>query len=199
MPGSGYFYDETNRNKLIVLYFIKSLNIELTRSQIADFSVAHDLIPYFDLQTTVGELEESGLLACVPKAFGQAFMLTPQGRDIIEMFQERIPQSQRDTLDRYADECREQLRLDTQYSATGRELYKGGYGVTLKAMDSSRTLLGIEFMLPDSKSANKAIARWRASSADIYRYLVQVLVEDAPGTKKEQQKEETGAVDEKEK
>ena len=87
MPGSGYFYDETNRNKLIVLYFIKSLNIELTRSQIADFSVAHDLIPYFDLQTTVGELEESGLLACVPKAFGQAFMLTPQGRDIIEMFQ----------------------------------------------------------------------------------------------------------------
>ena len=117
MPGSGYFYDETNRNKLIVLYFIKSLNIELTRSQIADFSVAHDLIPYFDLQTTVGELEESGLLACVPKAFGQAFMLTPQGRDIIEMFQERIPQSQRDTLDRYADECREQLRLDTQYSA----------------------------------------------------------------------------------
>ena len=45
MPGSGYFYDETNRNKLIVLYFIKSLNIELTRSQIADFSVAHDLIP----------------------------------------------------------------------------------------------------------------------------------------------------------
>ena len=189
MPGSGYFYDETNRNKLIVLYFIKSLNIELTRSQIADFSVAHDLIPYFDLQTTVGELEESGLLACVPKAFGQAFMLTPQGRDIIE----------RDTLDRYADECREQLRLDTQYSATGRELYKGGYGVTLKAMDSSRTLLGIEIMLPDSKSANKAIARWRASSADIYRYLVKVLVEDAPGTKKEQQKEETGAVDEKEK
>ena len=115
------------------------------------------------------------------------------------MFQERIPQSQRDTLDRYADECREQLRLDTQYSATGRELYKGGYGVTLKAMDSSRTLLGIEIMLPDSKSANKAIARWRASSADIYRYLVKVLVEDAPGTKKEQQKEETGAVDEKEK
>ena len=65
-----------------------------------------------------------------------------------------------------------------------RELYKGGYGVTLKAMDSSRTLLGIEIMLPDSKSANKAIARWRASSADIYRYLVKVLVEDAPDVKK---------------
>ena len=197
MPGSGYFYDETNRNKLIVLYFIKSLNIELTRSQIADFSVAHDLIPYFALQPTVGELEESGLLACVPKAFGQAFMLTPQGRDIIEMFQERIPQSQRDTLDRYADECREQLRLDTQYSATGRELYKGGYGVTLKAMDSSRTLLGIEIMLPDSKSANKAIARWRASSADIYRYLVKVLVEDAPDVKKENKGETEATHEEK--
>ena len=125
-------------------------------------------------------------------------MLTPQGRDIIEMFQERIPQSQRDTLDRYADECREQLRLDTQYSATGRELYKGGYGVTLKAMDSSRTLLGIEIMLPDSKSANKAIARWRANSADIYRYLVKVLVEDAPDVKKEN-KEEAEAAHEEEK
>ena len=37
MPGSGYFYDETNRNKLIVLYFIKSLNIELTRSPDSGF------------------------------------------------------------------------------------------------------------------------------------------------------------------
>ena len=45
-------------------------------------------------------------------------------------------------------------------------------------------ILGIEIMLPDSKSANKAIARWRASSADIYRYLVKVLVEDAPDVKK---------------
>ena len=113
------------------------------------------------------------------------------------MFQERIPQSQRDTLDRYADECREQLRLDTQYSATGRELYKGGYGVTLKAMDSSRTLLGIEIMLPDSKSANKAIARWRASSADIYRYLVKVLVEDAPDVKKENKGETEATHEEK--
>ena len=50
-----------------------------------------------------------------------------------------------------------------------------------------------------SLAINSRLRRWRASSADIYRYLVKVLVEDAPGTKKEQQKEETGAVDEKEK
>ncbi len=174
----GFFYDETNRDKLIALYCIKSLDIEMTRDQIADFCVEHDLIPYFDLQTTIGELEESGLLAAVPKAFGQAYMLTTEGEQVLEMFQERIPQSRRDMLDSFANQSRDKILLDTQYSATAREACDGGYTVTLKAMESNRNVLAIEILMPDTQTANSAIRLWRESSVDIYKYLMNTLTEE---------------------
>ena len=183
----GFFYDETNRDKLIVLYCIKSLNIEMTRDQFADFCVEYDLIPYFDLQTTIGELEESGLLAAVPKAFGQAYMLTAEGEQVLEMFQERIPQSRRDMLDFCANRSRDKILLDTQYSAKAKEACDGGYTVTLKSMESNRNVLAIEILMPDTATANSAIRRWRESSVDIYKYLMNTLTAPRPDGQKDQQ------------
>ena len=171
----GFFYDETNKNKLIVLYCVKSLDIEMTRDQLADFCVEHDLVPYFDLQTTVGELEESGLLAAVPKAFGQAYMLTTEGNQVLELFQERIPESQRMLLEYCANKSRDKILLDTQYSARAKEACDGGYTVTLKSMESNRNVLAVEILMPDTKTANSAIRRWRECSVDIYKYIMNVL------------------------
>lgn len=176
----GFFYDETTRDKLILLYCIKSLDIELTRDQLADFCVEYDLIPYFDLQTAIGELEENGLVAAVPKAFGQAYMLTTEGEQTLEMFQERIPQSRRDLLDLFANRSRDKILLDTQFSATAKEAYDGGYAVTLKSMESNRNVLAIEILMPDTKTANSAIRRWRESSVEIYKFLMNILTADKP-------------------
>lgn len=187
---SGFFYDETNRDKLIVLYCIKSLDIELTRDQFADFCVEYDLIPYFDLQTTIGELEECGLLAAVPKAFGQAYMLTTEGQQVLDMFQERIPQSQRDRLDFFANRSRDKILLDTQFYAKAREACDGGYTVTLKSMESNRNVLAIEILMPDTKTANSAIRRWRESSVDIYKYLMNILTAERPADAEEKTNEE---------
>ncbi len=171
-----FFSDELTRNKLTVLYFLNKLKVELTRDQIADVSVQHDLIPYFDLQSTVCELEEAGFLAAVPRTFGQAYSLTERGLDALNMFCERIPQSLRDDLDTYADACRDELRKQTQYVSSIEKAEQGGYWVTLKAMERDSTIFVINLLLADAHSANLAAARWPENTDELYREIIAKLL-----------------------
>lgn len=174
-----FFYDDADRSKLLVLYFVNSLNIDLTRDQIAYFSTVHDLMPYFDLQTTVGELEADGYLAAVPRPYGHAFLLTDMGRETLAMFKNRIPAPVQDTLDKYADECRDDMLRQTQSLSTF-ELAgpDGSYTVNFKVIEDNRTLLGLELLLPDSGSVNRSLSRWKEKSTDIYQYIIKQLAEE---------------------
>jgi len=173
----GFFYDESTRSKLIVLYFVNSLNIELTRGQIADFAVGNDLVGYFDLQQTVAELEEAGLLAAVPRPFGQVYLLSEEGKQTLDMFKERIPQSQRDDMDIFANRQRAELRRQTQLTSSIKQLWpeKEGYMVTLRAVEGSRVLVSIDIALPDGSSASRAVERWPSVATDIYPFLIDKL------------------------
>ena len=173
-----FFSDELTRNKLTVLYFLNKLQVELTRDQIATVSVQHDLIPYFDLQSTVCELEEAGFLAAVPRSFGQAYSLTERGQDALNMFCERIPQSLRDDLDTYADSRRDELRRQTQYVSNIEKAEQGGYWVSLKAMERDSTIFVINLLLPDAASANRAATRWPEYTDDLYGEIISKLLYD---------------------
>ena len=93
-----FFSDGFTKSKLMVLYFLNELSVDLTKEQIATFSAAYELIPYFELQSAIYELEEEGFLAAVPRPYGQAYCLTPKGKETLGMFVERLPQSVRDDL-----------------------------------------------------------------------------------------------------
>lgn len=116
-----FFSDGFTKSKLMVLYFLNELSVDLTKEQIATFSAAYELIPYFELQSAIYELEEEGFLAAVPRPYGQAYCLTPKGKETLGMFVERLPQSVRDDLTDYADACREKLRRETQFSAASEK------------------------------------------------------------------------------
>ena len=121
-----FFSDGFTKSKLMVLYFLKELSVNLTKEQIATFSAAYELIPYFELQSAIYELEEEGFLAAVPRPYGQAYCLTPKGEETLDMFVERLPQSVRDDLTNYADACRDKLRRETQFSASSEKAGMGG-------------------------------------------------------------------------
>ena len=55
-------------------------------------------------------MEEDGLVAAVPRRFGQVYALSSRGQEVVDMFQERLPVSLRDDLDAYADVYKRQVR-----------------------------------------------------------------------------------------
>lgn len=173
-----YFSDGVTRDKLMVLYFLNALSIELTREQITTFSGEKELIGYFDLQRAVYELEEEGMLAAVPRPIGQSYCLTPKGKEALAMFEERLPLSLRTELDEHADARRETLRLQSQYSGSVERAQSNSRRVTLRAMERDGELLEIRLLLPDSVSAKQAIDAWPSHSERIYKYLLQELLQE---------------------
>ncbi|MBE5785412.1 MAG: DUF4364 family protein [Clostridiales bacterium] len=174
-----FFSEGFTKSKLTVLYFLKELSVNLTKDQIATFSTAYDLIPYFELHSAVYELEEEGFLAAVPRPYGQTYCLTPKGEETLEMFVERLPQSMRDNITDYADECREKLRLETQFSTSVEKVgTNGACRLTLRAMEQHGDLLQISILLPDNATASHASALWPERAEFIYKSILSELLRE---------------------
>ncbi len=167
-----FFEDGFTKDKIVVMYALGALLAEPTREQMTTFFGRYDLMPFFELQSAVYELEEEGFLAAVPRPYGQAYCLTPKGRETLLMFIERVPQSLRAKIDACADAYRETLREQTRYASAVERTGRGAYRVTLRAMELSGELIRIEMLLPDEESARRAEKAWPERAPAIYAAIL---------------------------
>ncbi len=170
-----YFSDGSTKYKLILLLFLESLNIEITREQLTTVVASYDIMPYFDLQNSIYELEEDGFLAAVPRPFGTAYCITPKGHEAISAFSESIPLSERETIYDSADMCRAQLRNETQYTHRIEKLPTGAFNVILRVIEAQGEVFSVAISFPDSRSANTACEKWSGQAPEIYSLLLSFL------------------------
>ena len=74
----------------MLLFFLKQAQWDLTREQLYRVMVEKDWMNYFDFQTALLELEEDGYVAAVQRPFGQAFSISPEGEQALELFQKQL-------------------------------------------------------------------------------------------------------------
>lgn len=172
-----YFSDSFTKNKLIILYVLRELGAELTREQLTTLSGERELMPYFDLQNAISELEEEGLLAAVPRVFGQAYSLTSRGRETIDMFAERLPLSLREELQEYVALSGDKVLRSAQYSSGMEKLPSGAYQITLKALEGDNEIVSLKLLLPDVEIARSACKQWKNRAGDIYRFVFASLLD----------------------
>ena len=180
-----FFSHAVTRDKLSILYMLRSLNIEITRQQWVNIMVGNEWINYFDLLSALTELEEDGYVATVPRPFGHGYLLTERATEALEMFYKELPLSLRTAYDEYAESHREALRRETQFQAISRPLPSGGFLVTLRVVEGNSTLLEVKVQAPTNESANAACAAWEARSEDIYLYVLNTLLRPAEAEKNE--------------
>ena len=175
-----YFSREITRDKLCVLFLLRELDIELTRTQLSDIMVTNDWVKYFELQTCLAELEEDGFIAAIPRSFGQGYRLTERADEVLGMFSTQLPGSFRDELSAFAESSREELRRETQFTAESQRIQSGGYYVTLKVMETSAVLLEFNLLMPDRDSAKVICDNWESKAEDIYTYALSQLLKKDP-------------------
>lgn len=170
-----FFEDGFTKDKIVVLYALDRLPAEPTREQMTTFFGAYNMLPFFELQSAVYELEEGGFLAAVPRPYGQAYCLTQKGKDTLYMFLERVPQSKRTEIDGYAEDYREKLLMQTRYASALERTGQGTYRVTLKAMERNAELVRIELLMPDESAAKLAQNAWPERAPAVYNAILSEL------------------------
>ncbi len=172
-----YFADEFVYNRLIVLYLIDRLHIEITADVLYRVMAENGCMNFFDFYTTLYELESDGYVLSVDRACGRVYLLSPSGQEALKLFEETVPYSQRAQMAEYAKTHAEALRIELQYAAHIEHI-GNGYRVQLKVFDRNTVAFEVSLVLPDSRTANLARKNWPHVAPEIYPLLFDRLTRD---------------------
>jgi len=183
-----FFAQGDLKNKLTILYFVRTAQWEITREQLYRAMIENNCMSYFEFQVAMAEMEEDGYLMAIPCMFGQVYRVTASGKDTLHMFEESLPFSLRTSLETYAEANRESMIRETQLVSSMEELYGGGYRVHLRVQDSKSSIVEISFDVISRSMAQRIRAGWQEIAGDVYMRILTSLLE--AGEKAEHKSEE---------
>lgn len=169
-----YFTHGETKNKLILLYIADRAGAIPTRAQLYRTAILNSEMEYFAFEEALGELLEDGLIAEVPKPYGDCLGATDLGREALSMFEKSIPQDERRKLDAYLAAHSGDFSRETQIAS---RIEKTGAGVTLHLLltEADRTVLSVSLAAASEEQAIAMRSRWESASEPIYNYIWDVL------------------------
>ena len=162
--------------KLIVLYMLRRIEFSMTLAQISDFVLGKGYTDYFTLVTSLGELEESGLVHTETIRNSTFYAITPEGEAAVDYFGNRVSYELREDIINYLKENRLRLRNETAVQADYSRISSGEYEVRCRVREREADLIRLSLTVPEKKQAEVIADRWKEKSDDIYAYLMQELL-----------------------
>lgn len=163
--------------KLLILFFLKSAEIDVTSDQVYKGLYCLNFINYFEYCNAIVELKQESYIAEVPRAFGQSCKLTIAGKEALELFGESIPLSQREAIRRYIGENMSLMQQEAQLTSSMEESEQGGYSVRLTASEGKLTILDITMQVASREMAIEMRKNWTQQSCDIYNCIYSNLLQ----------------------
>lgn len=167
-----YFSHGDGRKKLMLLYFLNAVDMELSRDALYTIFAEQGWMDFFDFQTNISQLEEDAFVAFVSGSAGQGYRVTPHGQSILHMFGDELPHSIKDGLNDYVEQHRARLLDASQFSAIQTPLPDGGALAILKLMGNSSAALTITMQLADTEMARSVCTKWPENAEQIYTNLL---------------------------
>lgn len=169
-------YNNNVKNKLLVMYFINSLNTPLLGYQIEDYFVENVLIETVELHTILDELNELDFVKKT-SAFNRIYYtITPKGKDALESLQSGLTETARALINDYAAENRDKIVNENNVLSSCKQSPDGTYNLLLTLLDNAKPLMEIKLDFNDEDFAVQASKNWAKCSNDIYAAIVNMLL-----------------------
>ena len=101
--------EELASHKLLILYILNKINMDLTNSQITQVVLETEMMNYFSLQQFLSQLMESKFLTTYKESDREYYSITQKGFEILEYFLGRIPENITTKIDEYITVNKENL------------------------------------------------------------------------------------------
>ena len=165
------------QNKLLILYLLKSINIQLSELQILRIVSENSWLNYFDLKECMFELIEGRLVEQRETPHGTFYAITELGQTTVFYLEKELPDSQRKAIDAYCDANRDALRLETELSADYIKIDEGEYRVMLKILENQQPVFELSLITWSKNSAEAFIRKWKDVAPAIYKSTYDTLSE----------------------
>ncbi|MCM1046237.1 MAG: DUF4364 family protein [Candidatus Gastranaerophilales bacterium] len=161
--------------KLIVLYMTDRVDFPLTTAQVSNFLLEREYTNFLTLQQTIGELTDAGMLDPRADHNRTRLVITPEGRDTLHYFENRISEAIRQDIDAYLKENDYALRDETSITGDYYKATSGEYEARLVAKERGVPLIDLTLSVPTAEAAAAICDNWQQKNQEIYQYLTKEL------------------------
>ena len=162
-------------DKLVLLASLDRLG-RCTKEQLLRFVVETELQSQFQFAIALAGLSEAGFIRESQRLEGRLLVLTPEGRQSLEMFGSRIRASQQQKLAGHGAAWRTRIREEQQMPADWEET-DHGFIVTLRTIEAGAEIVHLRLTVADKQQAKRFCARWRENAPFLYRTIMDRLGE----------------------
>ena len=169
-------------DKLVLLCALDRLG-GCTEEQLLRFVVETGLVSQFRFFLALSGLRDAGLVRESHHLEGTLLILTPEGRQSMELFAPRIRASQQEKLEKHCAVWRRRV-LDELSMPADFEPCGNGYCVTLRALESGEEIFSMRLTAATKAQAKRFCARWPEAAPYLYQTIMERLgetkAEEAP-------------------
>ena len=171
--------EELASHKLLILYILNKIKMDLTNSQITQVVLETEMINYFSLQQFLSQLMESKFLATYKDSDREYYSLTQKGLEILEYFLSRIPQDITKKVDEYILNNKENLLSDTQVKSSFVKQSDHEFIVNLRVIENQSNLIDLNLNVSSEKQANLICNNWKKNASYMYAEVIDLLIRDS--------------------
>ncbi len=161
--------------KLIIIYMLDRVNFPMTKSQVSDFVLGKEYTNFLTFQQVISELIETKLISADSIRNRTHLSITPEGRETLDFFGNRINEAIKKEIDNYLSEHEYTLRNEVSVLGDYYKSTSGEYEAQLIAKDRGIKLVEITLSVPTEDMAASICDNWQKKNQEIYEYLTTQL------------------------
>jgi hypothetical protein len=157
------------QNKLLILYLLNSINLQLSELQILRIVTENGWLNYFDMKESLFELTESNLIEQRETPNGTFFVISQLGQNTLSYLKKDLRNSWRIAIDEYCLHNRADLLLETELFADYIKIDENEYKVMLKVLENQVPVFELTLVTYSKSSAQAFIDKWKSVAPAIYK------------------------------
>ncbi len=162
--------------KLMILYFLDSVNFPLSNAVISDYILDKGYTDYFNIQKAFSELCEEGLIESETSHKSTSYHLTDDGKQTLDCFHYELSPAIKTEIKEYLKEhfntIIEMLSISSDYT----RIRNNEYLVTMKITERDTLITEVKLTVSSEAAARECCLGWEKNSSDIYSFLVKKLM-----------------------
>ncbi len=161
--------------KLIILYMLNRVDFPLTSAQVGDFILEKEYTNFLTLQQAIFELTDAGLTAARTIGNRTHLLITPEGKNTLSFFENRISPAIKEEICAYLKENEMHLKDEVSISSEYYKSTSGEYSAHLIAWEKDVKLVELTLSVPTEASAAAICDNWQRKNQAVYQFLVEQL------------------------
>ena len=170
--------EELASHKLLILYILDKINMDLTNSQITQVVLETEMMNYFSLQQFLSQLMESKFLTTYKESDREYYSLTQKGLEILEYFLSRISEDVTKKIDEYISLNKKNLLSDTEVKSSFIQQNDNEFIVNLKVIENQSNLIDLNLNVSSEKQAQKIGNNWKRNASYMYAEIIDLLIKE---------------------